>query len=92
MYKVLSAHADQTQANLRNELERRGIDYKPYYLVNAIQVQAGPRARLWLQAHPDVDRVPRQPLDAPIASKTPLWVREFDCAACTGLEPADDQR
>ncbi len=61
VYDTLVAHADQTQADLRAALERRGRAYQPYYLVNALEVSGGPLLRAWLQARPEVDRVLSNP-------------------------------
>lgn len=57
VYDTLVAHADETQGDLRADLERRGLEYRPYYLVNAVQVKGGLLARWWLQGRPEVDRV-----------------------------------
>ena len=35
-------------------LDRLGVRYTPYYLLNAIEVDAGPLVRLWLEAQPEV--------------------------------------
>jgi subtilisin family serine protease len=56
-YERLVAHAEQTQAPLRADLDRWGLDYTPYYLVNAVLVDAGPAVRQWLSGRDDVDRV-----------------------------------
>lgn len=56
-YERLVSHAESSQSNLRQELERFGIEYTPFYLVNAIEVQGGPLLQLWLSQRPDVDRI-----------------------------------
>ena len=56
-YEHLTSHADQSQAEIRQALERVGINYRPYYLVNALEVDAGPLLRIWLESRPEVDRV-----------------------------------
>lgn len=61
VYDALVRHADLTQAGIRRQLDRAGIDYRPYYLDNALEVDAGPLARWWLASRPEVDRV----LDSP---------------------------
>jgi subtilisin family serine protease len=61
VYSTLTKHADQTQANLRATLDRLGIKYQPYYLVNAIEVDAEPLLGAYLAVQPEVDRV----LDSP---------------------------
>jgi subtilisin family serine protease len=57
VYRRLVETASRTQADLRRELDRRRLDYTPYYLVNAIEVEGGPVARAWLARRAEVDRV-----------------------------------
>jgi hypothetical protein len=70
VYTTLTQHADRTQANLRATLDRLGVAYRPYYLVNAIEVDGGPLLRAYLAAQPEVDRIldsPHlRPIDAPL--------------------------
>ena len=49
VYQELVGHAEATQADLRSSLEALGIDYRPYYLVNALEIDAGPVVRRWLE-------------------------------------------
>src|SRR5690606_38672532 len=57
VYRFLVDHATVTQADLRAELDRLGLAYTPYYLVNAVEVHGGPAVRAWLSRRDDVDRV-----------------------------------
>ncbi len=57
VYKTLTDHANQTQADLRQTLDRFGIHYTPYYLVNGMEVDGGALVRLYLMNRPEVDRV-----------------------------------
>ncbi|MFC5944890.1 S8 family serine peptidase, partial [Micromonospora harpali] len=57
VYRRLVATAERTQAGLRRDLTRLGLDPTPYYLVNAIEVDGGPAVRAWLSRRPEVDRV-----------------------------------
>jgi len=41
IYSALTEKADLSQASLRTMLEKRHIEYTPYYLVNALEVDAG---------------------------------------------------
>ncbi|MGH3734650.1 MAG: S8 family serine peptidase [Micromonosporaceae bacterium] len=66
VYRRLVAHADRTQKGLRRELDRRGIAYTPYYLVNGISVRVGPALREWLAGRDDVDRVLLDPVLRPV--------------------------
>lgn len=40
VYEALRATADATQADLRAELSRAGVSFRPFYLVNMIEVEA----------------------------------------------------
>jgi hypothetical protein len=56
-YEQLTEHADESQAGLRELLDKAGIEYTPYYLENAMEVRGGTLVRLFLAAQPEVDRV-----------------------------------
>jgi subtilisin family serine protease len=89
VYATLTQNANRTQANLRGTLDRLGIAYRPYYLVNAMEVNGGPILQIFLSAQPEVDRIipsPHlRPLPAPLrvskgalpAPITPLWNIQF---------------
>jgi len=66
VYTTLTQQAEQSQAVLRKELDRLGIHYKPYYLVNAIEVDGGALIRLYLLRRPEVDRVLPSPRLRPL--------------------------
>lgn len=72
VYHALVQHAGETQAGLRAGLDRLGIAYTPYYLVNAIEVQADPALRLWLEARPEVDRTLDSPHMRPLPQAPPV--------------------
>ncbi len=57
VYQRLVSHATITQAPLRSTLDRLGIRYTPYYLVNGLEVEADLPVRLWLQSRPEVAEV-----------------------------------
>ena len=67
VYTRLVEKADSTQTEIRQTLDFWRIPYQSYYLENALEVQAGPLARWWLQSRPEVDRV----LDSPILRPLP---------------------
>ena len=71
VYTTLTAHADRTQARLRAELDRRGIAYQPYYLVNALEVEGRARLQNWLAQQPEVDRVLASPHLRPLPASAP---------------------
>jgi hypothetical protein len=66
VYRTLTEHALATQADLRRTLDRFGIDYTPYYLVNALEVEGNALIGLWLAGHPAVDRVLPSPVLRPL--------------------------
>ena len=72
VYHTLVDEANTSQADLRGTLDRYGIHYKPYYLVNAIEVNGGALVRLYLQNRADVDRVIASPHLRPIPQKGPV--------------------
>jgi len=52
---------------LRHVLSRRlRLDFTPYYLVNGVEVDAGPALRAWLERRSDVDRVLLSPRLRPL--------------------------
>ena len=83
VYQELVGHAEATQADLRSSLEALGIDYRPYYLVNALEIDAGPVVRRWLELQPEVDRV----LDSPELRPLPFPVPTSRGDASSPPEP-----
>jgi hypothetical protein len=81
VYISLVEHAEQEQADLRRLLDRFGVAYRPYYLVNGLEVQGGLLARLWLSTRNDVARVLYNPILRPIDGPPPTN---------KGVEPAPD--
>ncbi len=65
-YTRLTAHAETSQSDLRKTLDTLRIGYTPYYLVNALEVQGGTLARLYLLTRPEVDRVIPSPRLRPV--------------------------
>ncbi|MCL4823089.1 MAG: hypothetical protein KJZ57_02615, partial [Anaerolineales bacterium] len=70
-YRQLTAHADESQAQVRSALDRFGVKYTSYYLVNAIEVQGGTLVRLYMMTRPEVDRVIPSPRLRPIPPDSP---------------------
>jgi hypothetical protein len=73
-YKTLTAYAEESQADLRRELESKNISYTPYYLVNGIEIDSGPLTRQWLKNRDDVARI----LDSPILRPLPAPVSNVE--------------
>ena len=71
VYAILIEHANKSQESLRKTLDRIGCSYKPYYLVNAIQVPSNPILRLWLSSRKDVDRILDDPVLRPLPEELP---------------------
>jgi subtilisin family serine protease len=85
VYRRLVEHAETSQAGLREELDRFGLPYTPYYLVNAIEVAGGPEVRAWLSRRDDVGYVLHSQRLRPLpAGGSPL-------AADPGLVPDDPE-
>ena len=71
VYDTLVAHAAASQADIRQRLDRFGVDYTPYYLVNGIHVQGGLLAHLWLLTRPEVSTVLTIPNLRPLPALPP---------------------
>lgn len=57
VYKTLTDKAVSTQTGIRQKLDRFGIHYTPYYLVNSVEVDGSTLVRLYLLTLPEVDRI-----------------------------------
>lgn len=66
IYSALTEKADLSQASLRTMLEKRHIGYTPYYLVNALEVDAGWLLKNTLTRFEGVDRVLESPRLRPL--------------------------
>ena len=62
VYETLFAHAQQTQRPLIAWLQQRGVEYRSFYIVNAIWVKADRDTALALAARSDVARLDGNPL------------------------------
>lgn len=73
VYTTLRDHANTSQARLRAELDRMGIQYQPYYLVNGIEVNGDSLVQTYLEQQPEVGRILYSPHLRPLpASVTPM--------------------
>ncbi|MBB5870656.1 subtilisin family serine protease [Allocatelliglobosispora scoriae] len=72
VYRKLADHATATQADLRSELDRLHVAYRPYYLVNGIRVAGGPELRAWLSRRDDVEKVLLDPVLRPMPEPVPV--------------------
>jgi subtilisin family serine protease len=71
VFKTLTQHAEQTQSPLRAELDRQGVSYRPYYLVNGLEVNGGPGVRAYLERRPEVARILDSPHLRPLPAAPP---------------------
>lgn len=61
VYRTLVETAERSQSSLRAELDRRGVAYRPHYLINMIEVQERPFLRWAFARKPGVAFVLFQP-------------------------------
>lgn len=61
VYRRLVAHAARSQAGLLSWLERRGLEYRAYWISNAVWVQGDAAAIETLARRPEVSRVSADP-------------------------------
>lgn len=80
VYAALVDHAEQSQRDLRATLDRVGIAYTPYYLVNGIEVSGGLPIRLWLSQRDDVAGVMPSPTLRPTDRQFPPLIGEEEPA------------
>jgi subtilisin family serine protease len=57
VYRTLREVADRTQADLRAELDGRGVNYKSFWIANAVRVTAGQGVLLDIAARPEVKAI-----------------------------------
>lgn len=84
VYETLTEHASESQADIRATLDRFGISYRPYYLVNALEVDGGPLLGWWLSRRDDVNRVLDNPELRPLPAPAPLNIGDVSAP----VEPA----
>jgi subtilisin family serine protease len=69
--EALRAQAEATQAPLRSRLLAEGRRFRPFYVVNMLEVEADPRLASELAARADVARVaPNRPFSRPALPRT----------------------
>jgi subtilisin family serine protease len=84
VYQTLSQHAERTQRGLRNELQARGLPYRPLWIVNAIRVQGRPADALALSQRAEVAlvRAEHSTALAPDPAPVPLDAGNAVAQAC----------
>ena len=80
IYQRLTNHAMQSQASILAWLDRKGIDYRAFYLINMIEVEGDAELADALRRHPDVHRLLPDPvIDARLRVEAPpSWVTFLD--------------
>ena len=67
VYDTLTRHADESQRVMRAILEANDVVYRPFYLVNALEVYTYNPLVLWqISRYPDVKEVARNPKTRPV--------------------------
>jgi len=72
IYQLLTSASERAQAGLRQDLGRLGMRFRPYYLVDALEVEGGPLVRAWLAERPEVERVLMSPHLRPLPAALPV--------------------
>ncbi len=84
VYDTLVTQAQHSQADLRATLDTVGVEYTPYYMVNALEVRGGFLHQLWLSTRPEVDRVIPSPVMRPLP-------QELSISTGEGTAPTEPQ-
>ncbi len=96
VYQTLYRTAEESQKAIRAELDARGVEYRSFYLVNAILVKGDRSLAFKLAARPDVKRIDgnpvmRQTLPEPQEAEplefNPEWPEVLTGKAITSVEP-----
>ncbi len=85
LYERLTEHAERSQAGLRAWLEARGVEYRPFYIVNMIEVEGDAALAEALRRLPEVGRLAANPMVAAAhAQPVSFWTRQAPWAAVNG--------
>lgn len=71
VYSSLVKNAQTSQTDIHAWLDGQHVAYRPYYLVNALELDAGPLLRWRISARADVDRVLDSPILRPLKDPVP---------------------
>jgi subtilisin family serine protease len=85
-HRELTQLANETQAGLRETFDGLGVEYTPYYLVNALEVRGGTLVRLYLLSRPEVERVIPSPRLRPAEPVDALSMNMFAGGAPSGVQ------
>jgi serine protease AprX len=86
VYETLRQTALSSQASLRAELDRTGIHYRSFYIVNMIELTGDRDLVLKLAARPDVSRIEANPQISNLQSSVSDTLYPLSLQAPTGIE------
>ncbi len=95
VHGLLVETAERSQPTIRAELDRLGLAYRPYYLVNMIRVDGTTRGMRSMARHPEVSQVMLNPnmRDYPIRWKTPYASEEEEASSLPwGVDSVDAEQ
>jgi hypothetical protein len=72
VYQTSARFASESQTDITKFLDKYRIEYEQYFLVNAIEVNAGPFWKLIIEQREDVDRVLENPFLRPLPEEIPI--------------------
>lgn len=72
VYQTSARFASESQTDITKFLDKYRIGYEQFYLVNAIEVKAGPFWKLIIEQREDVDRVLDNPYLRPLPEEIPI--------------------
>jgi subtilisin family serine protease len=84
VYEALRTAAQESQRGLRAMLEARGAEYRPFYLVNALQVRVDEGLLRLMASRPEVERILSNPA---IRGVPDLPAEPLASRAVQGIEP-----
>jgi hypothetical protein len=70
VYRKLTNFAEESQYLLKQKLDKYHIQYTPYYLVNGLEINTGPIAKLLLEKDSSIDRILDSPQLRPLPQAT----------------------
>ena len=84
VYEVLREHAEATQASLRERLRLAGVPFRPFFVVNMVEVEADRTLATELARREDVFAVAA---NRPTSLPAPLFRRADAAVSPAGVEP-----
>ena len=93
IYERLTQQAPTSQAPLRAWLDEQGVAYRPFYIVNMIEVLGDEALAQALRRRPEVDRLAPNPVvESQLAAPAlPAWLTPLDLTLGTALDVAAPQ-